>query len=227
MDLLVVKLEEQRRPALQAKTVNQLVKESEGEEQALYVLLGATGMRVSEALAVEAKHFINDGRTIQVRQQVLKDKPRLSAHLKTGAAKRDVDLSTEVAEYFRAYIDGKKGLLFKTRNGTPRLHSTLEGRWLTPRLIALGVDEPGMGFHAFRRFRKTWLRGKRCQEDINNYWTGHSPVIMSELYSRLKDDLEARLEEAELVGVGFKIPVQKLELNLVEPRFEAELAVSA
>jgi len=29
-----------------------------------------------------------------------------------------------------------------------------------------------MGFHAFRRFRKTWLRGKRVQEDINNFWMG-------------------------------------------------------
>jgi hypothetical protein len=33
--------------------ISQLVKESEGEEQALYVLLAATAMRVSEALALE------------------------------------------------------------------------------------------------------------------------------------------------------------------------------
>jgi hypothetical protein len=26
------------------------------------------------------------------------------------------------------------------------------------------LDEPGMGWHAFRRFRNTWLRGRRCQE---------------------------------------------------------------
>lgn len=44
----------------------------------MYVLLAATGMRVSEALALEARHFINDGRTIVVEQQVDKDTPASS-----------------------------------------------------------------------------------------------------------------------------------------------------
>jgi hypothetical protein len=65
---------------------------------------------------------------------------------------------------FEAFIDGRNGLLFKTRNGTPYLHNSLEARWLTPRLKAMGLDEPGMGWHALKRFRKTWLRGKRCQD---------------------------------------------------------------
>jgi len=43
------------------KAVNQLVNESEGEEQALYVLLGATGLRISEALALETRHLVNGG----------------------------------------------------------------------------------------------------------------------------------------------------------------------
>ena len=63
-----------------------------------------------------------------------------------------------------------------------------------------------MGFHAFRRFRKTWLRGERCQEDINNFWMGHLPDTMSELYSRMEFELDRRLEEAEKVGVGFAVP---------------------
>jgi len=70
----------------------------------------------------------------------------------------------------------------------------------------MGLDEPGMGWHAFRRFRKTWLRGKRCQEDINNFWMGHKPRSMSELYSRMDEELEQRLQEAEIVGAGFDVP---------------------
>jgi len=206
MDLPLINSKQQRRPALKAKAVNQLVKESEGEEQALYVLEGATGLRISEALALEAKHFINDGRTIEVRQQVDRDRPRIVSYLKTGAAYREVDLSTSVAEYLRSFINGKDGLLFKTRNGTPYLHNNLEDRWLTERLKVMGLDESGMGWHAFRRFRKTWLRGKRCQEDINIFWMGHKPNTMSELYSRMDEELEQRLHEAEIVGVGFEIP---------------------
>lgn len=132
-------------------------------------------MRISEALALEVRHVINDGHTIEVRQQVDRDKPRIVLHVKTDASYRDVDLSTSVAEYLRAFIDGRNGLLFKTRNDTPYLHNNLEARWLTPRLKAMGLDEPGMGWHALKRFRKTWLRGRRCQEDINNFWLAHKP----------------------------------------------------
>ena len=62
MDLPVVIHSEQKRPSLKAEAVSELIKTS-GQEQALYILLAPTGMRVSEALAVENKHFINNGRT--------------------------------------------------------------------------------------------------------------------------------------------------------------------
>jgi integrase len=169
MDLPIVKSKEQRRPVLKLNAVNTLVSESEGDEQALYVLLAATGMRISEALALENKHFVNSYRTIQVYQQVGRKHPCIVTYLKTDAGFREVDLCTAVGEYLRAFIKRKDGLLFQTRNSTPYLHHSLEQRWLTPRLETMGVDEKGMGFHAFRRFRKTWLRGKRVQEDINNF----------------------------------------------------------
>jgi integrase len=71
----VVNQKEQRRSSLKAKTINQLVQESEGDEQALYILLASSGMRISEALAIERKNFTNDVYTIQVRQQVHREKP--------------------------------------------------------------------------------------------------------------------------------------------------------
>jgi integrase len=206
MDLAVIKSKEQRRPAFNLNAVNKLVSESEGDEQALYVLLAATGMRISEALALVTKHFVNNCRTIQVYQQVDRDHPRIFKYLKTDAGFREVDLCTAVGEYLQAFINRKDGLLFETRNGTPYLHNNLEQRWLTPRLEAMGIDERGMGFHAFRRFRKTWLRGKRVQEDINNFWMGHAPETMSETYSRLDLELDLRLAGAESMGVGFTVP---------------------
>ena len=206
MDLPVIKSKEQRRPALKLNAVNKLVSESEGDEQALYVLLAATGMRISEALVLESKQIVNSYRTIQVYQQVDRDHPRIVKYLKTDAGFREVDLCTAVGEYLRAFINRKDGLLFETRNGTPYLHNSLEQRWLTPRLEAMGIDERGMGFHAFRRFRKTWLRGKRVQEDINNFWMGHAPETMSETYSRLDLELDLRLAEAESMDVGFTVP---------------------
>lgn len=201
--------------------------DSTGEEQALYVLVAATGMRISEALALEAKHFINDGRTIEVNQQVDRDTPRIVPYLKTDAGSRQIDLSTAVAAYLQGFIDGKDGLLFQTRNGTPYLHNNLEQRWLTPRLKAMGIDEKGMGFHAFRRFRKTWLRGKRCKDDINNFWRGHKPKTMSELYSRMNQELEQRHAEADLVGVGFDVPAPNAPKFSAQTSAQQELDVAA
>jgi len=223
MDVPVVNRKQQRRPTLKANAISQLVNLSQGQEQALYVLLAATGMRISEALALETKHITNGGRTIEVRQQVDRDTPRIVKCLKTDAAYRDVDLHPDIAEYLQAFIDGKNGLLFTTREGTPHLHNNIEDRWLTQRLTAMNLDEPGMGWHAFRRFRETQLRGKRCQDDINVFWMGHEPETMSELYSHLFEEVEVRLTEAAQVGVGFEIPAYvapKCSKKSVEPEVE-------
>jgi integrase len=125
MDLPVVEYSEEKRPSLKATTVSILINGSAGQEQALYVLLAATGMRISEALGLEVRHIINDGRTIKVEQQIEKDRPQ---------------------------------------SGTPHLYGNLEDRWLMPRLVKLKLDEEGMGWHAFKSFRKTWLRSARCLE---------------------------------------------------------------
>jgi integrase len=205
MDLPIVEHAEQKRPSLKASTISELIQASSGQEQALYVLLAATGMRVSEALAVETHHFSNDGRTITIEQQVKKNSPRIVKYLKTAVAKRQVDLHPDVAEYLQRYAAGKSDLLFHTANGTPHLYGNLDRR-LTPRLVEMGLDEKGMGWHSFKRFRKTWLRGARCLEDINNFWLAHKPQTMSEVYSHLHEELQLRLDEAERVGYGFTLP---------------------
>lgn len=209
MDLPIVEHSLQNRPSLKAGPISELIQESTGQEQVLYVLLAATGMRISEALALETKHLANNGRTIAVEQQVEKDASRIVRHLKTDAAKREIDLHPDIAEYLRNYMARKKGLLFHTANGTPHLYGNLQDRWLTPRLIKMGLDQKGMGWHAFKRFRKTWLRGQRCLEDINNFWMAHRPQTMSELYSHLHEELQLRLDEAERVGYGFVLAVSK------------------
>src|SRR6266576_5038660 len=119
MDLPIVNPKRQRRPALRLDAINTLVSGSTGDEQVLYVLLAATGMRISEALALETKRFVNDGRTIVVSQQVDRDTPRIVRYLKTDAGTREIEVSTEVAEYLQEFITGKSGLLFETRNSTP------------------------------------------------------------------------------------------------------------
>ena len=95
-------------------------------------------------------------------------------------------------------------------------------------LILWSVDRDDVfGRHnAFRRFRKTWLRGKRCQEDINIFWMGHKPKTMSEIYSRLFEELDMRLVEAEAVGYGFTLPPNSSQngcLIPMIPKIEAQI----
>ena len=107
-------------------------------------------MRVFETLALETRHFMNGGRTIKVEQQVEKDCPRIVKYLKTSAAKREVDLHPDVAEFLHGYTAGKLGLRFHTARCTPHLYNKLEDRWLTPRLTKMGLEEEGMGWHSFK-----------------------------------------------------------------------------
>src|ERR1700732_3350214 len=83
-------------------------------------------MRISEALAIERRNFTNGGCTIQVRQQVHREKPLIVSYLKTDAAYRDIDLHPKVAEYLRVFICGKDGLLFKTRTARRTCTTTLK-----------------------------------------------------------------------------------------------------
>jgi hypothetical protein len=50
---------------------------------------------------VEIHHFTYDGRTIKIEQQAEKDSPRIVKYLKTAAAKSQVDLHPNIAEYLQ------------------------------------------------------------------------------------------------------------------------------
>jgi hypothetical protein len=46
--------------------------------------------------------------------------------------------------YSLAYLKATS-LFFQTVNGTTHLYGNLKDRWLTPRLVTMGLDEEGMG----------------------------------------------------------------------------------
>ena len=63
------------------------------------------------------------------------------------------------------------------------------------------------GNHAFRRFRNTYLRNKtECPEGLRNYWMAHAGNSMSDLYDKIKEDVQFRKMWAERCGFGFELP---------------------
>jgi hypothetical protein len=65
------------------------------------------------------------------------------------------------------------------------------------------------GFHAFRRFRVTWLRKQRAPEDLLRFWIGHGSNSITSGYSMIKADLAFRKEEAKKLGLRFELPPEK------------------
>ena len=59
---------------------------------------------------------------------------------------------------------------------------------------------------SFRRFRNTYLRNyAECPEGLYKYWMGHAGKDMSDLYDKIKEDVQFRREWAERSGFGFEL----------------------
>ena len=178
----------------------------------LFILCGAAGLRIGEALGIEIdKHMSPDFLTIYLRQKVRHCK--VEGRLKTASAVRDVDLHPEIAGLLKAYVgERSSGFLFTTRNGKPLASSNVIRRHLHPALKSLKYVNPHTGNHkagnhAFRRFRSTYLRNHtECPEGLYKYWLGHAGETMSDLYDKVKEDVPFRKKWAEQCGFGFELP---------------------
>jgi len=69
---------------------------------------------------------------------------------------------------------------------------------------------------------QAWLRGTRCLENLNNFWMGHKPTTMSELYSHHYEEVQLRLVEVERVGYGFTLPEMNASIIPIVPKTSCE-----
>ena len=159
----------------------------------LFSLLAATGLRVGEALALRSTDFGPDCRVLHVRRSVWRGNEQ---EPKTSNAVRVVDIPEVYARQLREYVGGINGLVFATADGRP-----LQQR----NVLRVLHRAKHVGFHAFRRFRLTWLRKNGVPKDLERYWMGHAPEEVGDLYSKLKDDVSFRQEWAERAGLGFEL----------------------
>jgi hypothetical protein len=94
----------------------------------------------------------------------------------------------------------------------PISSSNIVRRHLHPALKALNYVNPftgdhKAGNHAFRRFRITFLRNyTSCPDGLQKFWLGHAGETMTDLYDKVKEDKQFRLEWAEKCGIGSELP---------------------
>jgi|SRR5450755_1678934 integrase len=203
-DMPVVDKRKQKTPCPTSEVMTGIIATTKGYKQMYLAFEGGGGFRAGEAIGIEIdKHISADFRTIKVRQKVRRGK--LEHFLKTDAGRRDVDLCSALAEMLKAYVGGRTaGFLFQNKNGNFPSQTNLLRRGLHPALKKPG--QPKAGLHSLRRFRLTWLRKNRVPGDLERFWMGHENETVGDDYSKLKDDVAFRLEQAEKVGLGFEIP---------------------
>ena len=209
----VVDPKKQNRPTQEAKGIEKIVATATGQYRALFALLAGTGLRIGEALGLKIKeHISEDCSTIYVRQAIWRGQEQ---EPKTQAAIRDVDVPKELASMLATLIGHHQGgYLFRTATGKPLSSRNVLRDSFHPTL--LGLHQPKMGFHCFRRFRESVLQKSEARTLLVDYWMGHENRDMGTRYGQqLLRDLEWRKQWAEKIGLGFKLT--SLELQVGKP----------
>jgi integrase len=159
----------------------------------LFALLAGTGLRIGEALALCPTDFGPDCRVLHVRRSIWRGQEQ---EPKTVNAVRVVDIPEVLARELRGYVPRVSGYLVATAQDKP-----LQQR----NVLRILHNVKRVGFHAFRRFRLTWLRKNGIPKDLERLWMGHASEEVGDLYSKLKEDVAFRQEWAERIGVGFEL----------------------
>jgi integrase len=120
IDAPVVDARKQRTPALNTEEVTKIVAVIEAEMRMQFILAAAMGLRASEVLGAEIRHF--DGRRVKIGQSVWRSNAQTR---KTQNGYRIVELRPDVTTMLWDFVDGHtSAYIFGTRSGKPSVNAT-------------------------------------------------------------------------------------------------------
>jgi integrase len=168
------------------------------DHRLFFRLLAATGLRISEAVALQWRHVQLDGDRphVKVRRALVRSTmgPPKSKH-----GRRDVPISAALVDALRAQRaatgDGEADLVFTAGNGAPLNQGNLRRRVLAPAAEEACLWS-GFGFHAFRHTCASLLFAEGRNAVQVQRWLGHhSPSFTLAVYVHLlPDDIPAPLD---------------------------------
>lgn len=187
----------QKTPICASGTLQEAITATKGEISALTALLGGTGLRIGEALALSTLDngidnlWNPEAGTLLIRATrvhgVVQPAP------KTRAGKRTIDLDPALNVFLRTqlgYDCTQKGYIF------PKSELTYRRR----------LEEHGIhGFHSLRRFRITHLQGQSVPTSLVKFWAGHAAGDITERYTKVGSQIEERKNWSERAGLGFNL----------------------
>src|SRR5205823_3766641 len=157
----------------------------------LFRLLTATGLRISEAIALRWRDLELDGSAPHVRVRRALVKGRMGPP-KSKYGNRQVPIDHAlVAELRNGRMDSERpeddALVFPAMNGEPLRQENLRRRVFEPTAQEAGV--PWVGFHTFRHTCATRLFAQGRNAVQVQRWLGHhSPAFTLSVYVHLLDD---------------------------------------
>jgi integrase len=160
----------------------------------LLELLAATGLRISEAIALQRLHVQLDGPApeVCVRRAIVRGRTEPP---KTRHGRREVRLPDSLAAELRAHLDAQPdqdstAILFPNGSGAPLDPSNLRPRVLKPLLRQAGA--PQAGFHTFRHtFASMHLKRGTNLLQLSRALGHHSPAFTLSRYTHLLPGDEA------------------------------------
>jgi integrase len=193
---------DQDTPEIPRKALQEAISGGSGEDRLLWGLLAASGLRVGEALALttlpdgSGNFWDWESRTVDVRVQRHED--GTVGPPKTASGRRIVDLCVAANDFLLdTWTDSSLPLGFVFPTGERALRDRLT------------KAIPGVGFHAFRRFRLTQTADAGVPDALDRFWAGHASKGVHERYAKWTSKLEERRVWAERVGLGFELPEEK------------------
>jgi integrase len=179
-----------------------LLAEIPAEWRDFFDLLAATGLRVSEAIALRWRDLETERPPrLCVRRSIVNG---VIGGPKSCFGRRCLPLEQGLADRLAARRGpggGEEALIFRTVSGTPINPNNLRSRVLRPAIQRAGV--PRVGFHAFRHTCASLLIERGLSPLRLQRWMGHhSAAYTLDVYGHLIDaEISAPLElEAELAG---------------------------
>lgn len=197
IDAPIVDQKQQRRPIAGAQAVQDAILCGSTGQKALWALLAGSGLRISEALALQIG-IPDDGKSTVWIPQLSKVIVRLQRNgdvfgpVKTDAGNREIDLPEPLNEFLKKLVTPGPTIMFPLSESHYR-----------QALQKCGIIG---GFHSLRRFRVTHLRMQGVPDALIHFWVGHEDSTVTGRYTEVGPEIEARKVQANRAGLGFTLP---------------------
>jgi integrase len=205
IDMPQIKRRQQRTPSFTAEQIERMIQAAPRQMQMMISLFAASGVRAGEMFGLEVRHF--DGTSLKIEQNVWDGRIQSP---KTENAYRSIELDPRVSKLLASFLGRRtQGFIFRNTQHGVIHQSNLLREGLHPLLEKLNI--PQCGFHAFRRYRNTYLRNvANCPAGLLMYWLGHADKSMSDRYDKVGEgaNVKFRRAQAKKMGIGFKLPKQ-------------------